>query len=283
MLLSSPNFSEMKSSLVPICGPYHCSHAYSESDVEQILVSALDRVKFLDLKTHNPNISCTSGDIISESTFGALLRGFVNDILVQQMRTDHVVDSLSKITLIGKLIPVNTKVLPSLAAALTRKGKNVQIEKALPAPSQSDAGLESSKIAIVGFSGRFPEADGLSQFWNILQKGLDVHKPIPDDRFDREAHYDPTGKRKNTSKIKHGCWISEPGLFDARFFHLSPREACQADPAQRLALLTAYEALEMAGFVADRTASTQKHRVGVFYGATSDDWREVNSGQVKLK
>lgn len=35
----------------------------------------------------------------------------------------------------------------------------------------------------------------------------------------------------------------------------------------------------MAGFVPDRTPSSQRDRVGVFFGTTSDDWREVNSGQ----
>lgn len=68
-------------------------------------------------------------------------------------------------------------------------------------------------------------------------------------------------------------------MFDARFFHLSPKEADDTDPAQRLALMTTYEALEMAGFVSDRTPSSQRDRVGVFFGTTSDDWREVNSGQ----
>jgi len=38
---------------------------------------------------------------------------------------------------------------------------------------------------------------------------------------------------------------------------MSPREATQTDPMQRLALTTAYEAMEMAGFVRDRTPSTQ--------------------------
>ena len=68
-------------------------------------------------------------------------------------------------------------------------------------------------------------------------------------------------------------------MFDTRFFHLSAREAEDTDPAQRLALMTTYEALEMAGFVPDRTPSSQRDRVGVFFGTTSDDWREVNSGQ----
>jgi naphtho-gamma-pyrone polyketide synthase len=136
-----------------------------------------------------------------------------------------------------------------------------------------------SKIAIIGISGRFPDGPDTDQFWNVLYNGLDVHRTIPPDRFDAKAHYDPTGRRKNTSKILNGCWINEPGAFDAKFFNISPKEAAQADPSQRLALQTAYEALEMAGVVPDATPSTQKDRVGVFYGMTSDDWREVNSGQ----
>jgi acyl transferase domain-containing protein len=60
---------------------------------------------------------------------------------------------------------------------------------------------------------------------------------------------------------------------------MSPREALQTDPMQRLALVTAYEALEMSGFVANRTRSTALNRVGTFYGQTSDDYRDVNAAQ----
>ena len=60
---------------------------------------------------------------------------------------------------------------------------------------------------------------------------------------------------------------------------MSPREAAQTDPMQRLAITTAYEAMEMAGFVKNTTPSTQAHRVGTFYGQTSDDWREINAAQ----
>ena len=48
---------------------------------------------------------------------------------------------------------------------------------------------------------------------------------------------------------------------------------------QRLALVTAYEALEMAGFVPNRTPSSNTKRVGTFYGQASDDYREVNANQ----
>lgn len=60
---------------------------------------------------------------------------------------------------------------------------------------------------------------------------------------------------------------------------MSPREAQQTDPMQRLALVTAYEALEMAGFVPGRTPSSHATRVGTYYGQASDGYREVNAGQ----
>ena len=94
-----------------------------------------------------------------------------------------------------------------------------------------------------------------------------------------EKHYDPTGKKRNTSHTPFGCFIDNPGYFDPRFFNMSPREATQTDPMHRLGLTTAYEALEMSGYVPNRTPSTKLDRVGTFYGQTSDDWREINAAQ----
>lgn len=186
------------------------------------------------------------------------------------------------------LFPVSTGVCPSLKqsfpAVLSKKV--VVVDSIMESVAASDvsepfsaAKPGDSKIAIIGMSGRFPEAADLEAFWSLLDQGLDVHRRVPEDRYNAELYYDATGKRKNTSKVMHGCWINEPGLFDAKFFNISPKEAEQSDPGQRLALETAYEALEMAGVVADRTPSTQRDRVGVFYGMTSDDYREVSCGQ----
>ncbi|KAL8715827.1 MAG: hypothetical protein Q9220_000494 [cf. Caloplaca sp. 1 TL-2023] len=102
---------------------------------------------------------------------------------------------------------------------------------------------------------------------------------VPPDRFDVEKHYDPSGKKRNTSHTPYGCFIEEPGLFDPRFFNMSPREATQTDPMHRLGLTSAYEALEMSGYVPNRTPSTRLDRIGTFYGQTSDDWREINAAQ----
>jgi acyl transferase domain-containing protein len=79
----------------------------------------------------------------------------------------------------------------------------------------------------------------MGKFWELLEQGLNVHRTIPADRFHINTHYDPTGSRLNTKNTPYGCFIDEPGLFDAPFFNMSPREAQPTHPVMRLALVTA--------------------------------------------
>ncbi|OJJ32995.1 hypothetical protein ASPWEDRAFT_115577 [Aspergillus wentii DTO 134E9] len=274
----------------PIHGPYHAQHLYDARDIDRIL-ETWPQEAFSSYKPHIPVLSSNTGKPIEASSLQALLKISLEEILLRQLCWDQVTDSCSSILKSTgieefKLIPVSSTATQSLHTALKKAGvSNVEIDNGpgeIPHTADginSSGKSEHSKIAIIGLSGRFPEAPSPESFWDVLHKGLDVHREVPPDRWDVHAHVDPTGKTRNTSKIPYGCWINEPGLFDPRFFNMSPREALQADPAQRLALLTAYEALEMAGFVPDSTPSTQKDRVGIFYGMTSDDYREINSGQ----
>lgn len=289
---SFPPFASKKLFPVPIHGPYHAANLYSELDLAHVIDTSLERIAFLDRTAHIPILSCAYEFIANQTTFAGLLREFITGTFVEQLRVDRVLESLSESLEHSDsgatLIPLNTQLSSDISALLTHRGIPVQVNQTAEAASARNIGTSESndsspelsdKIAIIGFGGRFPEADSTAEFWDVLRRGLDVHKPIPANRFDREAHYDATGQRKNTSQILNGCWVKDPSLFDPQFFHMSPREACQTDPAQRLAILTAYEALEMAGFVVDRTPSTRRNRVGVYYGTTSNDWGEVNSAQ----
>lgn len=211
----------------------------------------------------------------------------MSDILIRPLSFQDVIatvlskarDSGRKQCKISSIGP--SSALSSLVSSLraeTELGVSVG-EKLGPTTLAYDHRSKSQKIAVVGMSGRFPNADNIESLWSLLEQGLDVHRRVPPDRFDVDAHYDPTGKKKNTSYTPFGCFIDEPGLFDARFFNMSPREAYQTDPMGRLALVTAYEALEMSGFVPDRTPSSMSDRVGTFYGQSSDDWRQVNAAE----
>lgn len=102
---------------------------------------------------------------------------------------------------------------------------------------------------------------------------------VPKSRFDLDVFYDATGKKRNSTLAQHGSFLDRPGLFDNRLFNISPREAGQMDPIQRLLLTTSYEALEMAGYAPNASLSTESNRIATYFGQASDDWHEVLNNQ----
>ena len=97
-------------------------------------------------------------------------------------------------------------------------------------------------------------------------RGLDAQLRMQDDAAQ---------KLKNSTGIKDGAWLNNPGLFDNRFFNVSPREATQMDPVQRLCLTTTHEALEMAGYAPGASPSMDPERVATYIGVTGYDWLET--------
>lgn len=286
-LLSTTTF---RSHYLSIDSPYHSSVLFRPNDVEKIVGQFYNpAVEFY--KPRIPLISPATGELIEVDNFRALMLRTVSETLCEQVRWDFIVQK-SKDLFHGTtfqqctILPISSNAGQLVSSALTKTTKlAVTISDVLntsnldPKPNRPTGKFEQSKIAIIGYSGRFPDAASNEEYWELLRAGRDVHRTIPEDRFNWKTHFDPTGKTKNTSRVQYGCFIKEPGLFDSRFFNMSPRECENSDPAQRLAITTAYEALEMAGLVPNRTPSTQQDRIGVFFGVTSDDWREVNSGQ----
>ena len=247
-------------------------------------------------------LSTCSGKLRRASNLTQAFRAALADILVNRIDLNLMYEGISFITRLTQdsevlVHSIGTSAGKALSRTLSEKPKvPPNYESPVNDPHESSPSLQSpptplmpagspktvdgkSKIAILGMSGRFPNADNLSEFWDVLAKGLDVHSIAPSSRWDTATHVDVSGKRKNTSATTYGCWLKRPDLFDPKFFNISPREAPQIDPAQRLALLTAYEAIEQAGIVPDGSPSTQKDRVGVFFGVTSNDWMETNSAQ----
>ena len=273
---------------IPVYAPYHASHIHAQADIDRILDSEAAR----HLQQFRPLAlihSASSGKCQTVTSTLDLMRNALTDMLLEPVRWDNLLgEVVSQVTATGSAdssvsaIGV-TNVANSLASALKAGGQAhtavrdhttwVQTTDATRGRTQND------KIAIVGMSGRFPGAASPDALWELLEKGLDVHREVPADRFDAQAHCDPSGKGKNKSHTPFGCFIDEPGLFDPRFFNMSPREAAQTDPMGRLALTTAFEALEMSGYVPNRTPSTKLNRIGTFYGQTSDDWREINAAE----
>jgi myxalamid-type polyketide synthase MxaE and MxaD len=128
---------------------------------------------------------------------------------------------------------------------------------------------EGEPIAIVGMGCRYPGADGLDAFWDLLRHGRDAVTEVPASRWDVDAFYDPDPAAPGKMASRWAGVIDRLDEFDAAFFGISPREAPHVDPRQRLALEVAWEALEDAKIPPDSLAGT---RTGVFMATLTNDY-----------
>ncbi|KAJ5525439.1 polyketide synthase [Penicillium frequentans] len=289
-LLSSGYLTRSSGLKTRIYTPFHAPHLYDESNVEEVLRTISgDRT---ELQSSRIAVQASRGQISPGTGMASLLHVALEEILLQPLRLDTILEGVTEgILKTGaatcKIVPVATPTTKTFLTAVQNAGiQDVVVDSSMNGPSTpeismvSESGhLGSSKLAIVGYSGRYPGANSNEAFWQLLEEARDMASITPKQRWDVNTHVDPTLKKKNTSGTPFGCWLTDPGLFDAKFFGMSPREAPQVDPAQRLSLMTAYEAMENAGMVSDATPSTQRDRVGVFIGTTSNDWGETNSSQ----
>ncbi|KFY43370.1 hypothetical protein V494_02019 [Pseudogymnoascus sp. VKM F-4513 (FW-928)] len=282
---------EIKTRSLPIFAAYHSSNIHAVFDFPSLLQKCeVDPDVLASIPMRKTLLSPMTGHKVESGNALGVFETIIHHILQAPLRLDLILENITSQvketrTLLVRIDSVGpVPVAASFAAALrSQTDVNVSTENLVSldreAANNQPSDLSRAPLAIVGIAGRFPGAENIEQLWNVLDAGLDLHRVVPKDRFDVENHVDPEGKKKNTSWTPYGCFIDKPGDFDPRFFNMSPREALQTDPMQRLALVTAYEALEMAGYVPDRTPSTSLDRVGTFYGQTSDDYRDVNSSQ----
>ncbi|WP_435864730.1 SDR family NAD(P)-dependent oxidoreductase, partial [Streptomyces sparsogenes] len=142
-------------------------------------------------------------------------------------------------------------------------------------PARREA-QEDEPIAVVGVSGRYPQADTLEEFWRNLAEGRDCVTEIPADRWDADALFDPDPDAPGRSYGRWGGFLSDVDSFDSLFFQISPKQARTMDPQERLFLETAWSALENAGYSPSRIPAPrfggQGHDVGVFVGVMWDDY-----------
>lgn len=278
-----------------MAGLWHAHHLYNEGHISNILDTRLAALESIATPSRAV-LSPSTGELLEAVNCANLFRNTIDDFLRRPIQRKALLPSLAQQIKVRSISSSSTEaamfeVTPSAKALLSKlqsasertihsrdlsswcSSDPSDAESATPRPTRS------SNIAIVGMSGRFPGATDSEMLWNLLEQGRDMCKTVPKDRFNVDTHVDPSSKKNNASITPYGCFIEEPGLFDARFFNMSPREATETDPMHRLALVTAYEALEQSGFVHNSTPSTQQDRVGTFYGQTCDDWREVNAAQ----
>ncbi|MGO4426982.1 polyketide synthase, partial [Streptomyces sp. MCAF7] len=139
------------------------------------------------------------------------------------------------------------------------------------APRREHSG-RGQEIAIVGITGRYPQADDLDTFWAHLRDGEDGVTEVPQERWDHRL-LDDAG----LSRGKWGGFIDGVDQFDAQLFGIAPRDAKAMDPQQRLLLQTVWQLLEQSGVTQEAIERRYERRVGVYIGAGYQMYRADES------
>ncbi|BBM00785.1 type I polyketide synthase [Microbulbifer sp. GL-2] len=116
-------------------------------------------------------------------------------------------------------------------------------------------------IAIIGMSGRFPDAADVEKYWENLSNGVESVRFFDHDQL--KAMGIDEHLLDNPKFVAADAVLDHIDLFDARFFNMSPREAEITDPQHRLFLEAAWELMERSGY----SPQKYKGRVGVYAGA----------------
>ncbi|OMI35278.1 type I polyketide synthase, partial [Streptomyces sparsogenes] len=116
-------------------------------------------------------------------------------------------------------------------------------------------------VAIIGMACRFPGADSIERFWDVLREGRETLTRYTDEEL--LAAGVPAEHLADPRYVKAGQGIPDVDLFDSELFQITHDEAEILDPQHRIFLECALTALERAGYDPERTEG----HIGVYAGA----------------
>lgn len=123
-------------------------------------------------------------------------------------------------------------------------------------------------VVVSGYACRLPQAPDPEAFWSVLTDRRCVIGQTLPDRWSKDRFFHPDKTARGRSYTFAAGQIEDIWDFDPGFFGVSPREAAQMDPQQRILLQTVWEAVEHAGLKAE---DLSEGRTGVYVGASASD------------
>ncbi|KAF2795101.1 6-methylsalicylic acid synthase [Melanomma pulvis-pyrius CBS 109.77] len=108
--------------------------------------------------------------------------------------------------------------------------------------------------------------------WETILNKTDTSGEIPSQRWEPYHRRDARNSKVLEQTTKRGYFLDDLEAFDAAFFGISPKEAEQMDPQQRVTLEVTWEALENAGIPPQSLSGSD---TAVFMGVNSDDYSKL--------
>src|SRR5262245_55956402 len=126
----------------------------------------------------------------------------------------------------------------------------------------------SGKIAIIGISGIYPQADDLDQFHQNLSSAVDSIREVP-------AHSKIDVGLDPSAQCQLAAMLDRVDQFDHDFFQISLKEAEYMDPHQRLLLQLACTAIENSGYSLSHFRGT---KTAVYISASGGGYSRLIQG-----
>jgi 6-methylsalicylic acid synthase len=108
--------------------------------------------------------------------------------------------------------------------------------------------------------------------WKTILQKLDTSGEMPSKRWEPYYRRDSRNPKALDQTTKRGYFLDNLEAFDAAFFGVSPKEAEQMDPQQRVSLEVTWQALEDAGIPPQSLSGSD---TAVFMGVNSDDYSKL--------
>ncbi|TVY47237.1 Non-reducing polyketide synthase [Lachnellula occidentalis] len=127
-------------------------------------------------------------------------------------------------------------------------------------PQPPSVEFPASTIAVVGMACRFPGVNTVEELWEVINSGRSIVQEVPKERISFQDTCRFRSDQRWASKQKfYGGFISDHDCFDNAFFNV------------------AYQAVESSGYLTSSQSRDAGDRVGVFIGASFDDYLEHTS------
>ncbi|MDQ0191714.1 non-ribosomal peptide synthetase/type I polyketide synthase [Paenibacillus wynnii] len=168
-------------------------------------------------------------------------------------------------SLIGRSIPLMQLFQhPTIESLVKSLGVPVVQSSEVRLPKlSSNSEPDSTDIAVIGMSCKFPGADDLDSFWRNIVSGKESityfdHEELLESGVDPEL-------LSNPNYVRAKGFLEGIEYFDSEFFDYPYQESNMMDPQIRILHQCVWEALEHAGY----NSSAYKGRVGLFAGSGS--------------
>jgi iron transport multicopper oxidase len=175
---------------IPIFAPYHASHLYSECDFAKLVegLASFDETPGFnkELGFSSALLSPYSGCLVGGKSPPDILHDILQDLLARPIKWSDLIRGTASYLTSVELTkydvrcfgPVHSHKLFASTMQNLLQSEVKLCDTTVQSNGESSRRATNIPIAVIGMSGRFPNANSVDELWSILADGVDCHKVV---------------------------------------------------------------------------------------------------------